>query len=363
VEQRSQQEISRSASKGHLQMNAYISWTNKSHYIMVAVYVDDFLVASKTESDMRWLHDELNKSWETRDLGPVKRFLGIDVQHDGPTGDIFISQSVYAREILEEFGIENCNPAKTPFPGVQQLHKRRDDEEQADRELYRRIIGKIMHLMIYTRPNLAYAISKLSQYNSDPSAEHLAVAKHVLRYIRGTLDHGIKYSNDPNADLWPISYSDASFQSDPDDSKPHSGYVSFLSNGIISYKSHKQSCVAQSTMESEYIELSEASKDIIFLRIVLESLHLGREQPVVLQTDAQAAFQHVKNNVNHSRTKHFVRSHHFFRDAQEKGVVDIVKIPGNEQAADILTKPLQRQLHEKGVELLGLISKPGTMEL
>ena len=213
-----------------------------------------------------------------------------------------------------------------------------------------------MHLL-YTQPDLAFHVSKLSQYNSNPSTDHMRAAKHVLRYLQGTLDLGILYTAD-STDLWPVGFSDASFATDLDDSKSHSGYVFTMSNGVISHSSKKQSCIAQSSMEAEYYEMSEAAKEVMFLRNILDFLNFKLDRPIVINTDAKSAYDHVKNNVNHSRTKHFQRRHHFIRQAYQTGEVDIERVPAKIQTADILTKPLDRQLHERGVKLLGMVSKP-----
>jgi Reverse transcriptase (RNA-dependent DNA polymerase) len=329
------------------------------HDIIVAVYVDDFLVAAKSLNDISWLHSELNKNWETRDLGPVKRFLGIDVHRPDPTGPIFINQGTYARQMLHEFGMQNCNPVKTPMDPSVKLHKRRDDESATDGELYRKITGKVMHMAIYTRPDLALASSKLSQFNSDPSETHMQAAKHILRYINGTLDHGILFSrpNSDEIDFLPTGFCDASFDTDPDDSKSTSGWIYMLANGAISWASNKQSCVALSTMESEYMAMSEAAKEAIFFQNLLESLNLSkRDHPILLKTDSQPAYDHIKNNINHSRTKHIKRRHHFIREVYQNGEIDIERIPSEDQTADILTKPLSRHKHEEAIKLLNLQS-------
>jgi len=320
---------------------------NSEHYIIIAVYVDDFLVAAKSLDDVAWIHGELNKDWETRDLGPVKRFLGVDVHRPDPTGAIFINQGIYARQVLHEFEMQNCNPVKTPLNPSIKLHKRLDEEPAADGEPYRRMTGKIMHLAVYTRPDLAFASSKQSQFNSNPSEIHMKAIKHVLRYINGTLDHGILYSSPDSTLSLPVGFCDASFDTDPDDSKSTSGWLYMLSNGAISWGSKKQDCIALSTMESEAMAMTEAAKEAIFLQNLLESLNLSkRDEPILLKTDSESAYNHVKNNVNHPRTKHIQRHHRFIREVYENGEIDIERIPSEEQAADVLTKALSHIKHD-----------------
>ena len=179
------------------------------HDITVAVYVDDFLVLSKSIENISNFESQLSQFYTIRNLGSVKRFLGMDVYRPTPTGPIYLSQSTYARKILHRFRMQNCNPAKTPFSDTTQLHKRLDDEEPADERLYREMIGSIGFLPMYTRPDLAFAVSKLSQYLSNPSILHFQAAKHVLRYIKGTIDYGLYYGHSLDANPQPIGFSNA----------------------------------------------------------------------------------------------------------------------------------------------------------
>ena len=175
-----------------------------------------------------------------------------------------------------------------------------------------------------------------------------------LDLLQGTLDLGIHYSADKNYVPRPIGYCDASFSSDRDDSKSHSGMAFFYGNGIVSHSSNKQSCVALSTMEAEYVAATEAAKESIFINNVLGAIGNCTDDPVPLYTDSKAAYDHVKNNVNHSQTKHIQRRYHYIREACNDGRVALEKIPAVDQAADVLTKPLARQKHAQALELLNM---------
>jgi hypothetical protein len=223
-----------------------------------------------------------------------------------------------------------------------------------------------MHLAIITRPDIAFHVSKLSQFNSDPSIHHYTAAKHVLRYLQGTKDYGLyftasssqyspHYSRTPPLEL--LGFSDASYASDPDDRKSMSGYLFFLSNALISWSAHKQSVVALSTMESEYIALSDAAKEAIFLRKLLSSLMVNLPHPTIINTDSESALDHVKNNVKHPRTKHIDTRHHYIRSVY--GIqVDIRHVPAASQTTDILTKPLTTVKYMKAIHLLKLLTLP-----
>jgi hypothetical protein len=284
--------------------------------------------------------------------------LGLDVHRPHPTGPIFISQGTYAHRILHKFGMENCNPTKTPFESQSNLHQRTETEELADTELYRRKIGSFMHLAIFTRADIAYAVSKLSQFNSNPSVIHLGAAKHLLWYIQGTKDYGLLFTADSSSPLScsePYGFSKTSFASDLDDRKSSSGYLFFLAYALISWSAQKQTVIALSTMESEYIALTDAAKEAIFLHKLLDSLSFTIPHPTLIHTDSESALDHVKNNVKHPRTKHIDTRHHYIRSVYGTQIY-IQHVPAASQTADILTKPLGTVKHVEAVRLLNLKS-------
>jgi ribonuclease HI len=291
-------------------------------------------------------------------MGPVKRFLGMDIiRPDLHT--IYVSHRNYAQRILAKFSMQDCNPVKTPFESQSVLSKTADGDEPIDSEEYRSITGSIMHLAVYTRPDIMFAASKLAQFNSNPSMQHYRAAKHLLRYIQGTKDFVLTFMHTDN--LAPLGYCDASFAADPDDRKSTSGYIFFLANGPISWQSNKQTTVALSTMEAEYIALTEAAKEAKFLRHLLSTISKPVLGPTLIKTDSQAALEHVKNNIRHARTKHIDTRHHFIRNVYTAREIDIEHVPSHVQAADVLTKALGKVKHEESFPLMNLSPLPSEM--
>jgi hypothetical protein len=336
---------------------------------IVAVYVDDGLVCAPTQQEIDSVISSLSQSYTIQNLGAPTKFLGMDISRPDPRGPITVSQSTYARKLLAKYEMENCNPVKSPCDSrASHLHLRTETEAAADAALYRSITSSIMHLAIWTRPDISWITNKLCQFNQDPSELHMSAAKHLLRYIKGTLDYSFTYSSsDHNSfyglfadyndfDYTPLhGYSDASGASDPDDRCSTSGYVYFYHNAPISWSSRKQTyAVALSTMESEYLALTEAAKEAQFLRKLLSSINIPQEQPTLILTDSESALKHIKNNVNHPRSKHIDTRHHYIRFAYNSGDVDIRHIPAASQTADILTKPLGTIKHLDAVKLLQL---------
>ena len=283
--------------------------------ITVATYVDNGLVSAHTQEEINWLIAELSQHYTIRNLDIPTEFLGLDISRPQPRGPITVSQATYARKLIAKFNMENYNPVKSPCDNcASHLHIRMETEPSADAILYRSMTSSIMHFAVWTRPDIAWITNKLCQFNSDPSDIHMSAVKHLLRNIKGTMDYAFTYSPsetnslyglftdyDNNLGFTPLySYSDTSGASDSDDRCSTSGYIFFYYNALISWSSRKQSfAVALSTMESEYIALTETAKEAKFLHQLLDSINIPQLEPTLLLTDSDAALKHVKNNVNH----------------------------------------------------------------
>jgi hypothetical protein len=204
------------------------------------------------------------------------------------------------------------------------------------------MVGSMMHAAVYTRPDIAFVANKLSQYNADPSAAHMHAAMHLLRYFKGSIDLGITYSAgiegiEGIGHLTPITYADASYASDLDDSKSTTGYVIMLNGGPVSHHACKQGNVSLSSAEAEYVALCDAACDLVFVDKILSQLAMPSTYPLILKTDAQSAIRHVVNNTKHTQTKHFAIKFNFVKDLYIKGKVALEHIPSEQQPADAHT--------------------------
>src|SRR5271169_946221 len=301
------------------------------------------------------IKSELANIFKMTDLGPVKRFLGIEITRHA-NGNISINQATYIGPILERFGLSNCNPVSTPLDPSVTLHQREDGELACNATEYREIVGSVMHPAIYTRPDICNSVSKLSKYNSNPSVIHMAAARHLLRYLQGTKYLSIIYT----ASRIPVPLSlyghcDASWDGDFNNGKSTSGYA-FYMNGLIAFASKLQSMVAQSSMESEYYAIGLAAKELLWLRQLLGELGIhGKPPPVyMINSDSQSAIAACKNPVHHARTKHIALRYHFIRDLVAKGLMAIGYISTDLNSADVLTKTLKRVKHATAIELFGM---------
>jgi len=207
-----------------------------------------------------------------------------------------------------------------------------------------------------TRPDIICAVGQLSQFLNKPSSKHLLAAKRVLRYLKGTANLGITYRPPP---MRLTGYSDADWAGDVNTRRSTTGYVVMLNNGAIAWKSQRQATVALSTMEAEYMALTEATKELKWVRTLLAELGYsngdGTDRPTDLFSDNQSAIALTKNPVSHARAKHIDIRHHFVREAIQDKIIWVQYIPTTEMTADSLTKALGREKHEKCTARMGMV--------
>ena len=194
--------------------------------------------------------------------------------------------------------------------------------------------------MVCTRPDIAFAISQLSRYNSNHGPEHWNALVHVVRYVKGTKGLGITYKG--GCLLYPSLFSDASFASDIDSKKSVSAYVSYVGGGPVSWKSKVQSTTALSSCESEYIALCAAAQEAVHLKgLFLELVSEVIDTPVVIYEDNMSTIQVSKNPVLHERQKHVEVKYHYVRECVAELRIQVRYLGTRLMIADLLTKAFQ----------------------
>ena len=209
-----------------------------------------------------------------------------------------------------------------------------------------------MYLAVCTRPDIAYSVSFLSQFNTCYDAGHFKAAKRILRYLKGTLDFCLFFSKTMEG---LEGYVDADWGGDITDRKSYTGYVFKLAGASVSWESKKQRTVALSSAEAEYMGLSEGTKEALFLRSLLELVDEGKCVP--LFNDSQSAQKLALNQRYHSRTKHIDIRHHFIREAIQSDQIELKYLPTDEMIADVLTKSLGKVKHQTFTQELGLVAR------
>lgn len=326
----------------------YVKRQGKDDILLVALYVDDLVYTGNNKKMVENFKIEMMKKYEMSDLGLLHHFLGIEVYQD--EYGVFICQKRYAENILKKFGMNGCKPADIPLVVNGKL-KKEDGGRLVDASMYRSLVGSLFYLTA-TRPDLMFAASLLSRFMSKPSHLHLGAAKGVLRYIMGTMEHGIRFQK--NSKLEVKGYCDSDWAGSVDDMKSTSGYVFSLGSGVISWCSKKQDTVAQSSAEAEYLAAGLATQQSLWLRRILEDIGEKQEESLLLHCDNKSAIAMAKNPVFHSRTRHINIKHHFIRSVIEDGDVQLVFCNSQEQLADIFTKALPRGRFQQLREAMGV---------
>ncbi|XP_052111554.1 secreted RxLR effector protein 161-like [Arachis duranensis] len=212
-----------------------------------------------------------------------------------------------------------------------------DGELLSDSTPYRRIIGKLLYLS-NTRPDISFAIGKLSQFLDCPTTEYLRAAHRILRYVKGSPAAGLFFS--AKSDLNLTGFSDSDWAGCPNSRRSISAYCFYLGSSLISWKSKKQLTVAASSSEEEYRVLALATREVQWLSYVLQELGAPLQKATNIYCDSKSAVYIATNPVFHERTKHIEADCHIVRDKLQEGVINLLPISTHEQVADILTKPL-----------------------
>ena len=322
-------------------------------HLIIAVYVDDNLIISDSPDLVTQTKKDLSSRFEMTDLSEVHWILNMEVTRDRSKRTISLSQSQYIENILERHGMANCKPAATPMEVNLKLE--RLTAAEVNTVEYQQLIGSLMYGSIGTRFDIAHEVGVLSRHNHTPGNQHHTAVKRVFRYLRGASDNYILYDG-KSAIEGPVIYCDADWAGDPSDRKSVSGYTAILSGAAISWSSKKQATVSLSSTEAEYISAARAAQEATWIHTFFSEIGHPLKKPITLYVDNQSAIKLIQNPVAHDRTKHIDIKYHFIRDAQARGIINVEYCPTNDQVADVLTKPLSREKHERFTEQMGLRS-------
>lgn len=217
----------------------------------------------------------------------------------------------------------------------------KDEDDCKVKVPFREAVGSLMFLAVVSRPDIAFAVNVVSRYLSSYDSSHWEAVKRIIRYLKGTVNVGIKYENGGSA-LKLSGYSDADFASDVGTCRSTTGYVFTLAGGPVTWSSQRQKFVTLSTTEAEYVAAASAAKEAIWLKKLLNDIGCQCSQATTLYIDNQSAIRLVKNPEFHKRTKHIDIRYHFIREKVESNELAVSFIPSNLQLADIFTKALPR---------------------
>jgi hypothetical protein len=316
--------------------NTLFTKKKDSHIIIVQIYVDDIIFGSTCQElcvdFSKIMHDEFEMSM----MGELNIFLGLQIKQleDG----IFFNQSKYINDMLKKFGLEDSKPIKTPMSMETKLTKD-EESESVDSTKYRGMIGSLLYLTA-SRPDIMFSVCLCARFQEDPKTTHLEAVKRIFRYIKGTTHLGLWYPKGTGIDT--IMYADSDHAGDYVDRKSTSGICTFVGHCLTSWFFKKQTALAISTTEAEYVSAGKACQQALWMKQALVDYGIQLNDITIL-CDNKGAIDLSKNPVQHARTKHIEIRHHFLRDNVQKGNISIEKVSSEDNIADILTKPLKRE--------------------
>ncbi|KAL4560332.1 hypothetical protein LXL04_032482 [Taraxacum kok-saghyz] len=277
------------------------------------VYVDDFVLT-----------------------GPLHHFLGVEVI---PTkSGLFLSQHRHVQDLLTQFRMDGAKEVATPLnPSVTlSLH---DGSANTDPTPYRKLVGSLQYLA-FTRPDISFAVNKLSQFMHAPTDTHWQSLKRVLRYLKGTIYHGLYLTKNSSMDL--SAFSDSDWGGVTTAGRSTTTYLVYLGPNIISWRSSRQKSVSRSSTEAEYKALANAAAEVTWVKNLLIDLGIKITKPPLLYCDNTGATYSCANPIYHSRMKHVALDYHFVREQVTDGSLRVRHVNSYDQLADALTKPLTR---------------------
>nr|GEX59222.1 retrovirus-related Pol polyprotein from transposon TNT 1-94 [Tanacetum cinerariifolium] len=316
--------------------NTFFTKNKSLNLIIVQIYVDDIIFCSTCQNTCdefsKIMHDEFEMSM----MGELNFFLRLQIKQmeDG----IFFNQSKYIKEMLKKFGVEDSKSMKTLMSSDTKLTKY-EKCKSIDSTKYRGMICSLLYLTT-SRPDIMFSVCLCARFQEAPKISHLEAVKRIFQYIKGTTHLGLRYPKGTGIET--IVYADSDHAGDYVDRNSTSGICIFVRCCLTSWISKKQTALAISTTEAEYVSNEKACQQALWMKQALIDYDV-RLDDVPIICDNKGAIDLSKNLMQHSCTKHIKIRHHFLHDNVQKGHVSIEKVPSVNSIDDILTKPFKRK--------------------
>ena len=336
-------------------------YVSKNKKMYVAIYVDNLLIIGADMEIIKHIKKKLGERFKMTDLGAAQHYLGIEIiKSEGPTGPILLRQTTFLTKVLERFNMHKCKVSDTPMePGLLNTLMPAKAGQKAHPDTvywYGSAVGSLMYAAVMTRPDIAFALSVVNRYCSNPDFTHVAALLRIFRYIQGSLHYGLGY--EPGQDHF-HGFTDSNYAGAVDGRCSTGGYVFFIAGGAVSWSSKRQTSpkltdlIALSSCEAEYYALVEAAKEGLWLRRLLMELgYTTTSEGALVWVDNQGAIALSENPKFHRRTKHIDVRYHWIRNEVTEERLQLEYIPTGLMAADGLTKPLGTQLFRRFLTLI-----------
>ncbi|KAL7284806.1 hypothetical protein ACG7TL_002116 [Trametes sanguinea] len=315
----------------------FICKDKNGQLVIVVVYVDDALFCGPDKALVEKMKAKFMKKWECRDLGEVKEFLRMRIQRSGST--IRIDQCAYLEKVLQRCGMQNAKSVPTPLPAGYYPKPNDGTADSTLRSRFQTVIGSLLYIMLGTRPDIAFAVTKLSQFAANPSQEHLNKVLYICRYLIGTRSYALVYKDASGLSI--SACTDSDWGSDPSSRQSQTGYFLKLAGGTFSWQSRAQKTVAHSSTEAEYMAMSDCSRQVVWIRNLMGEIgyKLG---PIPIAGDNQGSLFMGSNPVTESRSKHIDIKYHAIREYIENKLIEVFYVDTDNNPADLFTKNLGR---------------------
>ena len=290
-------------------------YTAEGETVILAVYVDDIILAKKDERKLVQVKKAIANKFTVKDLGKLKYILGVNIHHS--ENGICIGQRNYTENVHKKFNMDTCKPVSTPVDTTTKLTQT-GGYKSVDEQIYQIAVGSLLYLSLWTRPDIAFAVSSVARFCSKPEQQHWTAVKRIMRYLNGTINLGLLYTIQSSEDsAMCVGYSDAEWDGELSDRKSTSGYAFQMSGAAITWRSKKQSCVAISTAEAKYMALACAAQEAVRLQQLISDLKNKPDEALMINEDNQSAIALSKNPQFHGLTKHVDIKFHFLRKLLE----------------------------------------------
>ena len=326
--------------------------------LYLLVWVDDFFLffppESKAHAATLWL--DLRKSMDFDDAGPVGDCLGCNVSRDFDNNTVYLSQASAIKKFLKKINFLGVAAKPTPMVTGLKLSKKDCPDARTAAVMtdvqrwYRSVVASLIYFANWTRPDIAYAVSKLCRYMHNPGDPHIIALKRLLRYLAGTADYGLKYSF---ADGWRKNahekcvtavhgFFDAAHADCIDTLRSTMAYVFFFGPCPISWSTKLHTVVTTATNHSEYCASAKAAREARWFHNLCHELSflVRYVKPIEVYSDSQGSIAMAYNPTNRNATKHIALADHFTREQQEEGIINVSYVRTTDMIADALTKPL-----------------------
>ena len=303
--------------------------------MIVGLYVDNFIIAHESRNDLNWLFERIGKVYKFHDEGPLTWTLGLEISR-GDNGKYSIGQQKYLQKLKEKF-LSKSVKVTTPIQNVPLDFA--EDSPLVDSTRYKSLLGALLYVALATRPDVAFTCSRLAQFSENPREIHWDQAIRCLHYLINTIDCKLNYNKDSDFS----GYADASFAICKRDGKSVTGYVLSYAGAPVIWRSFKQSVVATSTGVAEYMALSPLCKEVVYATQLCEELGFKKvPKPVIIFDDSEPAIAIAMGRTLSNKSRSIRLSYHNVRDAVVNNLIDLRKVSGKTNPADILTKPLSK---------------------